>query len=169
MNRALAVLLVAPVAAVALQAQRGESRPEERPWASGPVAPVAPQGSADPAGLTAPLRRSVALAIEAARRDGVELRVSSGRRTAAHQRRLYEEAIAKYGSPAAARRWVLPPEESAHVRGEAVDVAPPAGAEWLHRNGVRFGLCRRYANEPWHFERLAGAKGSVCPPLEEHP
>lgn len=165
--RAVALLLVAPVAAVALVAQRGESRPAERVPRS--VAPVAPEGSAAPTGLTPALRRSITLAIEAARRDGVELRISSGRRSAAHQQRLYEEAIAKYGSPEAARRWVLPPDESAHVRGEAVDVAPASGAEWLHRNGVRFGLCRRYANEPWHFERLAGALGSTCPPLEEHP
>ena len=65
--------------------------------------------------------------------QGVELLVNSGWRSRAHQERLYEEAIAKYGSPEVARRWVLPPDESAHVQGKAVDVGPPAAARWLER------------------------------------
>ena len=167
---ALAVALL-PLAAVTVHVARGEmagQRPVPRHERPAPVAPVAPDGVGDTTRLTSALQRSVTLAIAAARRDGVTLRVASGWRSRAHQQRLYEDAVAKYGSPAAARRWVLPPGESAHVRGEAVDVAPPAAADWLARHGVRFGLCRRYANEPWHFERLAGPKGSVCPPLEPH-
>ena len=132
------------------------------------AAPEAPTGVGDVAGLTPAMRRAVRLATEAAAADGVELRVTSGWRSEEHQRRLYEAAIAKYGSPAAARRWVLPPVESAHVRGEAVDVGPPAAAAWLEEHGVRWGLCRRYENEPWHFERLAAAKGSTCPAMEPH-
>ncbi|HVF04346.1 MAG TPA: M15 family metallopeptidase [Frankiaceae bacterium] len=164
MRRALALLLVGPAVLVALRAQPspGDAAPDRAP------APVAPAGTGDVTRLTPAVRRSVELAIAAARADGVELRVASGWRSAEHQRRLHAEAVAKYGSAAAARRWVLPPEESAHVRGEAVDVAPPSGADWLARHGVRFGLCRRYANEPWHFERLAGPKGSVCPPMQPH-
>jgi D-alanyl-D-alanine carboxypeptidase len=130
--------------------------------------PQAPTGVGNVTGLTPSLRRAVARAIDAARADGVALRVTSGWRSAEHQQRLYEDAIGKYGSPAVARQWVLPPEESAHVRGEAVDVGPPAGAVWLETYGVRFGLCRRYANEPWHFERLAPAVGSACPAMEAH-
>ncbi|HWL35200.1 MAG TPA: M15 family metallopeptidase [Frankiaceae bacterium] len=130
--------------------------------------PEAPTGVGDVTGLTPSMRRAVARAIDAARADGVELRVTSGWRSAEHQRRLYESAIAKYGSASVARQWVLPPDESAHVRGEAVDIGPAAGAAWLETYGVRFGLCRRYANEPWHFERLAPAVGSACPALEPH-
>ena len=63
---------------------------------------------------------------------------------------------------------MLPPAESEHVRGEAVDVGPEEGARWLRRNGVRFGLCQRYDSEPWHFELLAAAKGSTCPAREPH-
>jgi hypothetical protein len=133
-----------------------------------PVA-VAPMGEGNVTRLSAPLRRAVDRALAAAARDGVELRVTSGWRSAEHQARLYAEAIAKYGSAQRARRWVLPPDESAHVRGEAVDVGPAAGARWLDTNGVRFGLCRRYANEAWHFELLARAKGSPCPAMEPHP
>jgi hypothetical protein len=156
------------VAALAVPAVAAARRSDPRPFVSAPPVAVAPAGVGDVRHLTPSMRRSVRLAIEAARADGVELRVASGWRSAAHQQRLYEEAVAKYGSPEAARRWVLPPDESAHVRGEAVDVAPPEGAAWLDANGVRFGMCRRYANEPWHFERLAGAKGSACPPPEPH-
>jgi len=48
-------------------------------------------------------------------------------------------------------------------------MGPARGVAWLRENGVRFGLCQRYANEPWHFERLAGARGSDCPALQAHP
>ena len=99
---------------------------------------------------------------------GVELHVTSGWRSRAEQQQLFEAAVATYGSAAKARRWVLPPGESEHVRGGAVDVGPPAAAAWLEQHGVRYGLCRRYANEPWHFELLAPAKGQPCPALQPH-
>ena len=161
--RGLVLAVVPVVAAAALLVPRDDATP-----ARDVPAGVAPTGVGNVSDLTPAMRRSVRLAVAAARADGVALRVTSGWRSTDHQRRLYEAAVAKYGSPGVARRWVLPPEESAHVRGEAVDVGPPAGAAWLERHGVRFGLCRRYANEPWHFERLAGAKGSACPALEPH-
>ena len=132
------------------------------------LAPVAPGGAGDAGDLTPALRRAVGRAIAAAAADGVELRVTSGWRSRDRQQRLFAEAVARYGSRSVARQWVLPPGESAHVRGEAVDVGPAAGAAWLQDNGVRFGLCRRYANESWHFERLAAAKGSACPAREPH-
>src|SRR5665811_856553 len=114
-------------------------------------------GAIDPA-----LSRALGKAQIAARTAGLDLQVTSGFRSAATQQRLYDQAIAKYGSPERARHWVLPPAESAHVKGLAVDVGPPAAAAWLERNGVRFGLCRRYFNEGWHFERLAPAIGQPC-------
>lgn len=130
--------------------------------------PVAPNAVGDTVHLDPAMRRSVDHAVSAARAAGVSLRVTSGWRSRTHQQQLYDEAIQKYGSPAKARSWVLPPEESAHVKGSAVDVGPASGAIWLEEHGVGFGLCRRYDNEPWHFERLAGATGSVCPPREPH-
>lgn len=133
-----------------------------------PLQGVAPTGVGDLAGLQPAVRRAVDRAVAAAAADGVELRVTSGWRSAEHQRRLHEAAVVKYGSRERARRWVLPPEESQHVRGGAVDFGPEAGAAWLDEHGVRFGLCRRYDNEPWHFELLAAAKGSDCPPREPH-
>jgi len=136
----------------------------------GPPAAVAPEGgTGDLEHLTPAVRRAVERATAAAARDGVALRVTSGWRSERHQARLHAEAVEKYGSPEAARQWVLPPEESEHVRGAAVDIAPREAAAWLEAHGGRFGLCRRYDNEPWHFERLAAAKGSSCPPREPHP
>jgi LAS superfamily LD-carboxypeptidase LdcB len=99
---------------------------------------------------------------------GLDLQINSGFRSAAEQQRLYGAAIAKYGSPEKARHWVLPPAESGHVRGLAIDVGPPAAAAWLEKHGVRFGLCRRYLNEWWHFELLAPALGQRCPALEPY-
>lgn len=133
-----------------------------------PLVGVAPEGVGNTARLQPGVQRAVDRAIAAAAADGVELRVTSGWRSRDRQQQLFEEAVAKYGSPKEARHWVLPPEESEHVRGGAVDVGPASGARWLDEHGVRFGLCRRYDNEPWHFERLAAAKGSRCPAREPH-
>lgn len=118
--------------------------------------------------LDASVERAFLKAQAAAEADGLELTITSGWRSRERQQVLYEEAIAKYGSPEIARQWVLPPDESAHVSGGAIDVGPESGAAWLQTNGVRYGLCQRYANEAWHFELLAAALGSDCPPLEPH-
>jgi D-alanyl-D-alanine dipeptidase len=117
-------------------------------------------------GLSPALVRGLARARAAARRAGIGLVVNSGYRTWARQQAWYDAAVRRYGSPRAARLWVLPPEESTHVRGLAIDVGPPATAAWLARNGARFGFCRTYANEAWHFEyrpRWVRASGGRCP------
>ncbi len=147
--------------------------PDARALAAGALSPgdpspVAPAGTGDVTHLQPAVHRAVDRAIAAAAGDGVALRVTSGYRTAAHQQQLYDDAVDKYGTPAKARRWVLPPAESEHVKGGAVDVGPAAGTRWLDRHGVRYGLCRRYDNEPWHFELLAPRKGQSCPAREPH-
>ena len=118
-------------------------------------------------GLDPELSRRLGLAFAAAHAVGVPLEVTSGRRSARHQQELLDKAIAKYGSRSAATQWVLPPRDSAHVRGRAVDVGPAEGMAWLEEHGAAYGLCRRYANEPWHFEPLV-APGGRCPALEPH-
>ncbi len=143
--------------------------PEQVGLTATQASPVAPAGPAHSVGLQPSMRRSIERAIDAAAAEGVELRITSGARTAERQQKLFDGAVAKHGSSQAARRWVLPPQESEHVAGQAVDVGPPVAAAWLAENGDGFGLCQRYANEPWHFERLAGAKGSLCPALQPHP
>lgn len=133
-----------------------------------PEAPLSEAGPGDVRDLQPPLRHAVLAAIYAAHAAGVPLDVNSGFRTPQHQEELYQQAIAKYGSAQAAHAWVLPPDESDHVTGNAVDVEPAAGIAWLEANGVRFGLCRKYANEDWHFELLAPDIGQGCPAMLPH-
>jgi len=117
--------------------------------------------------LSPKLRSRLKKAFAAAKAAGVPIRINSGKRSAAKQQRLLNEAIEKYGSYKAATRWVLPPKYSAHVQGKAVDIAPAAAMAWLDKNGWRYGICRRYDNEPWHFEAIT-TPGTKCPPREPH-
>jgi D-alanyl-D-alanine dipeptidase len=104
-------------------------------------------------------------AAEFAKADGVTLYITSGFRSLDRQEILFQEAVRKYGSESEAAKWVLPPQFSHHPKGLAIDVNYPgdkAGAYWLETNGSRFGLCRVYANEWWHFEGVI-APGQRCP------
>jgi zinc D-Ala-D-Ala carboxypeptidase len=137
--------------------------------ATGPATGLDPAGhSGDTDHLQPALRLELDRAIAAAAAEGVELHVTSGWRSPAEQQRLFDAAVRTYGSPEAASHWVLPPNQSEHVRGAAVDVGPRSGAKWLDRNGARFGLCRPYDNEWWHFELLAPAHGGTCPARVAH-
>ncbi|MFF0490482.1 M15 family metallopeptidase [Nocardia sp. NPDC003482] len=131
------------------------------PAVAGPAHAV--ESASGTAGLDPALAAAYTLAEQEAHAQGVPLSITSGYRTPAEQQRLWEDGIAEYGSPEAARRWVLPPEESTHVQGKAVDVGPEEGAHWLEVNGNRWGLCRTFDNEYWHFE-MTTTPGGVCPP-----
>jgi D-alanyl-D-alanine dipeptidase len=103
----------------------------------------------------------------AAKQEGVYLYITSGFRSLARQEVLFERAVDKYGNETEAAKWVLPAPYSHHPQGLALDVnypGDPIGAEWLELNGSKFGLCRVYANEWWHFEGVI-APGEICPPL----
>ena len=113
------------------------------------------------------LRAALQSAATAARAEGIVLDVRSGWRSRSRQQQLLDDAVAQYGSLSAAERWVLPPGQSAHVRGAAVDIGPAGAAAWLQQEGSRWGLCRRYDNEYWHFELLT-PPGHSCPPREPH-
>ncbi|GGC58184.1 M15 family metallopeptidase [Hoyosella rhizosphaerae] len=120
-------------------------------------------GSADGTdGLNPLLAVAYTLAEAEARAQGVPMWVTSGFRTRAEQQRLWEQGVATYGSPEASRPWVLPPDESTHVTGDALDIGPAEGAAWMKANGHRYGVCQTYANEWWHFE-FATLPGTPCP------
>ncbi len=121
------------------------------------------QSAAGTEGLDPALAAAYTLAEQQAHAEDVPLSVTSGHRTYEQQQWLWQDGLATYGSPDEARRWVLPPEESTHVSGHAVDVGPQEGAQWLEANGNRWGLCRTFDNEWWHFE-LVTAPGTPCPP-----
>jgi zinc D-Ala-D-Ala carboxypeptidase len=103
----------------------------------------------------------------AAEKDGQKIFIASGFRTLERQKYLFAAAVKKYGSEAEAAKWVAPPYVSHHPWGLAIDVNypnEPVGAGWLEVNGARFGLCRVYENEWWHFEPVI-APGGTCPAL----
>lgn len=107
----------------------------------------------DLAGLT-PATRA---AFEAARtqalwRHGELLGLTSGYRDPTTQAALYAAEVQRTASDEVARRWTLPPHESRHVAGVALDVRPAEGARWLEEHGAPYGLYRLYDNEWWHFE-----------------
>lgn len=123
-----------------------------------------PPGAAATSRLDPELRLAFISAKDDARADGVTLVVNSGWRSRAHQQRLFDEAVQKYGSEAEALRYVATPDGSAHVTGDALDVGPPEGAAWLGEHGAAYGLCQMFANEAWHFE-LATSPGGTCPEM----
>lgn len=96
---------------------------------------------------------------------GITIVVDSGWRSQAYQEQLLRQAISRYGSEAAAARWVATPSTSAHVSGGAVDIGPAAAMAWLSRHGARYGLCQIYGNEPWHYELRPTGAGHRCPPM----
>ena len=186
-RRRVVALLVLVVVAAALGDQvLATSSPrapgpvrEHRPPGAAHARPLGEADGAVPAGTTvfddevpgvARLSPALLAALRRAASDaGIAVRVDSGWRSAAYQRHLLEEAIAKYGSEHEASRWVAPPDRSAHVSGDAVDVGPEGAAAWLSRHGAAYGLCPVYANEPWHFELRPDAAARGCPPLYPDP
>jgi hypothetical protein len=115
------------------------------------------------------LLRSLRRAAAEAQADGVVFLVDSGWRSSDYQEHLLREAIAKYGSATEAARWVASPNTSAHVKGDAVDIGHADAATWLSEHGAGYGLCRVYANEPWHFELRPEAATEGCPPVYADP
>ena len=103
----------------------------------------------------------------AAKKDGQVIYVVSGFRSLSRQKTLFANAVRKYGSAAQASKWVAPPLISHHPWGVAIDVNypdEPVGAGWLEIHGSKFGLCRVFENEWWHFEPVI-APGWKCPAL----
>ncbi len=126
-----------------------------------------------PYSLTAPKKLNKTLewrfkaAQAAAKQDGVSLSITSGYRTLSRQKYLFNQAIKEYGGFEAAAKWVAPPNISHHPMGLAIDVNYPKGpsaAKWLEINGYKFGLCRTFKNEWWHFEGNI-APGWKCPKM----
>jgi LAS superfamily LD-carboxypeptidase LdcB len=80
--------------------------------------------------------------------------VNSGYRSVERQQELWLQALKKYGSPEAARKWVAPPGNSQHNKGNAADLGygSDAARQWVHKNAGNFGLTFPLSNENWHVE-----------------
>jgi zinc D-Ala-D-Ala carboxypeptidase len=140
----LAVLLLP----VALVRRPGHARELAGHWALRMRFPAE-----DLSGLTESARAAFTAArTEALWRHGQLIGLTSGYRHPVVQQRMFDEEVRRSGSPASARMLVLPPAESSHVKGIALDVRPYEGARWLEEHGARYGLYRMYDNEWWHFE-----------------
>ncbi|MFM1844002.1 MAG: hypothetical protein RLZ78_82 [Actinomycetota bacterium] len=103
----------------------------------------------------------------AAKKEGQVIYIVSGFRSLSRQKTLFANAVRKYGSASEASKWVAPPLISHHPWGVAIDVNypdEPVGAGWLEIHGYKFGLCRVFENEWWHFEPVI-APGWKCPAL----
>jgi D-alanyl-D-alanine carboxypeptidase len=117
-------------------------------------------------GLTPATRAAFEAArAEALWRHGELIGPTSGYRDAHAQARLFADRVRRSGSFKVAMKWTLPPHESRHVAGTALDVRPAEGARWLERYGSRHHLYRVYDNEWWHFEYWPDAR----PPRLPHP
>jgi uncharacterized protein YcbK (DUF882 family) len=110
------------------------------------------------------LRKAVQEAETAMKADGIRMQVTTGWRSKKYQEELLEKAIRQYGSRKKALEYVADPNESHHITGHAVDIGPTDADDWLQRKGTRYGLCRTYTNEIWHFE-LVTTPGGTCPPM----
>jgi LAS superfamily LD-carboxypeptidase LdcB len=119
--------------------------------------------------MTSGTQQAFLSAQKAAEAKGLTFLLNSGYRSAAYQQRVFDCWVDQLGSPQAARMYALPPNESAHVKGYAMDIAPPSAAAWLEATKGQFGLCRRYEDETWHFEYQSRYKMQGCPALVPHP
>ncbi|HEX2131582.1 MAG TPA: D-alanyl-D-alanine carboxypeptidase family protein [Actinophytocola sp.] len=162
----LSVAGVLPFATVSV-AGRGTAVLEDVPGPdSGPVCPVDDRYvDEEPDGLRPDVLTAWRELLAAAERDGVRICLNDGKRSRAQQRRQFDEAVRRFGTPELAADYVLPPEESNHVTGLAVDVQPHSAAEWVAANGRAHGWCRRYENEYWHFEYDPSYPSAGCPAL----
>ena len=92
----------------------------------------------------------------AANAEGVRLSLTSGFRTMAEQKHLYEcyqTGSCNNGNLAAK------PGFSNHQSGLALDVST---STWLARNASRFGFVRTVAQESWHYEYHGKDPGGPC-------
>ncbi|RVG08625.1 D-alanyl-D-alanine carboxypeptidase family protein [Sinorhizobium meliloti] len=116
------------------------------------------QGEADAkaymSGMQPEFRSRLSAFLAAAQSEAGKIAVTSGYRTAERQAQLFAEAVKKYGSEEAARKWVAPPGKSMHGKGQAADLGFESEAvkRWAHENAAAYGLVFRLKNEDWHIE-----------------
>lgn len=91
--------------------------------------------------------------------------VFSGYRSPERQAQLFADAVEKYGSEEAARKWVAPPGKSNHGKGVAADLK--GDLQCAKMAAPRLGLTFPMDHEPWHIEPLdvkADAEAYTTPP-----
>lgn len=130
------------------------------PLGNAPTLSGAPEGSVNEAVFNSALQKLIAA-------SGGKISITSGKRSTERQAQLWEQALKKYGSESAARKWVAPPrgyrlsdgsiaQGSRHEMGLAADLkyADDAIRRWAHENARQYGLHFPLGNEPWHIEPI---------------
>lgn len=94
--------------------------------------------------------------------------INSGFRSTERQQELWLQALKKYGSPEAARRWVAPPGRSNHNKGLAADLAynSDTARQWIHQNAGNYGLSFPLKNENWHVEDASARSKDTAAEIE---
>lgn len=129
----------------------------ERRMASAPVAPGkhsmndghGHSSQAEVKGLNKDFERALNQLIKD---SGGRIKITSGYRDPERQAELFRDAVKKYGSEKAARKWVAPPGKSNHNHGLAADIS--GDRAWAHKNAAKYGLVFPMAHEPWHIEPI---------------
>lgn len=89
--------------------------------------------------------------------SGGRVTILSGYRSVERQKQLFDAAVKKYGSVAAARKYVAPPGKSQHNHGNAVDLG--GDLKWVAANAAKFGLYQPMSWEPWHWQPIGSGSG----------
>jgi len=104
--------------------------------------------------------------LQAAKEDGIELKVESGYRSERYQKQIFKRMLAAGRTFADIVRYVAPPGYSQHALGRAVDFFPSnwsfadtPGYAWLKENAGQFGFEETYLRsnrmkmpwEAWHW------------------
>lgn len=116
---------------------------------SGPVSDVGPKTGQlvdVPGGkVDASIADNVKKMLNDAKKEGVDLQISSSYRSREEQERLYQAYLNGTGNLAAK------PGSSNHESGLAIDFKNTSGAyDWLKKNAGRYGL-KNLPSEPWHY------------------
>jgi hypothetical protein len=92
-----------------------------------------------------------------------QVKIHSGFRTEESQAKLWQEALAQYGSEAEARKHVAPPGHSNHNHGLAADLSykSDAAKKWIHDNAAKYGLGFPVAGEDWHIEPISARQAGA--------
>jgi LAS superfamily LD-carboxypeptidase LdcB len=98
-----------------------------------------------------------------------QVTVNSGYRSPERQQELWLQALQKYGSPEAARKWVAPPGNSQHNKGNAADLGygSDAARSWVHQNAGQYGLSFPMGHEPWHIEDEDARSGARSAQIDQ--
>jgi muramidase (phage lysozyme) len=113
-------------------------------------------------GLDSNFQENLLKFFSAAKEKGHDIKLYSGYRSNERQAELFRDAVAKYGSEEAARKYVAPPGKSKHNHGLAADLkySSDAAKKWAHQNASDFGLHFRMKHEDWHIEPINAAASS---------